>query len=103
MAPRSSRRRFLTRGSQAVVGTSLLPFAGCSDSGPRARVPAGLIENVEAQIPALLAAARVPGLSIAIVRDGKLAWARSFGVKRSGTTDDVDERRRYARFLSEGR
>ncbi|MFT4075480.1 MAG: serine hydrolase domain-containing protein [Asticcacaulis sp.] len=32
----------------------------------------------------------VPGVSIAVIRDGKIAWARGFGVRAAGTTDKVD-------------
>ena len=32
----------------------------------------------------------VPGLSVAVVRDGQLAWARGFGHKQAGTIDPVD-------------
>ncbi len=97
---RSSRRRFLVRGGGAVVGASLLPLAACSDSGrsttePQAQVPAALTSELEAQIPSLLRSARVPGLSIAIVRNGRLAWARGFGVKSSGSNDPVDENTLY--------
>lgn len=32
----------------------------------------------------------VPGVSIAVIRDGKLAWARGYGVRAAGGTDRVD-------------
>ncbi len=32
----------------------------------------------------------VPGLSVALLRDGAVAWARGFGVKQVGTDDAVD-------------
>ena len=92
---RTPRRRFLLQSSRAVLGASLLPIAGCSGPGvsttdPEAQVPATLTNELEAQVPSLLAAARVPGLSIALVRNGQLAWARGFGVKRSGPNASVD-------------
>jgi len=48
------------------------------------------------EVPKLMSAARVPGLSIAIMQNGAVAWAQGFGVKdsRSGgsvTTDTVFE------------
>lgn len=32
---------------------------------------------------------RIPGASIAIIDDGRVVWARGFGVKESGNTDSV--------------
>ena len=44
-----------------------------------------MIADLEQYIPAQMKAADVPGLSIAIVRNGELVWARGFGV-RDGST-----------------
>ena len=33
---------------------------------------------------------RVPGLSIAVVRDAKLRWRRGFGLRRAGSSERVD-------------
>jgi CubicO group peptidase (beta-lactamase class C family) len=95
MPHRTPRRRFLLQSGRAVLGASLLPMAGCSGSGfatkdPEAQVPATLTNELEAQVPSLLAAAHVPGLSIALVRNGQVAWTRGFGVKRNGAGAAVD-------------
>jgi CubicO group peptidase (beta-lactamase class C family) len=37
-----------------------------------------------------LANASVPGVSVAVVRDSKLAWAKGYGVKRAGGKDPID-------------
>lgn len=37
-----------------------------------------------------MAAQNVPGLSIAVVEGGKIAWAKGFGVKETGTKQTVD-------------
>jgi CubicO group peptidase (beta-lactamase class C family) len=37
-----------------------------------------------------MAAQNVPGVSIAVVEDGKIVWAKGFGVKETGTKDAVD-------------
>jgi CubicO group peptidase (beta-lactamase class C family) len=37
-----------------------------------------------------MANANVPGVSVAVVRDSKLAWAKGYGVKRSGGKESVD-------------
>ena len=36
-----------------------------------------------------MASSHVPGISIAVIDNGKIAWARGFGVKETGTTDPV--------------
>ncbi|MBO6573989.1 MAG: beta-lactamase family protein [Rhodothermales bacterium] len=44
--------------------------------------PASLVERMEHY--------GVPGVSVAVLRDGDLAWAEGFGVKLSGTSEQVD-------------
>ena len=95
MASRTPRRRFLVQSGRTALGLSLLPLAACSHP-PAARreseedAPTALTTELEAQIPALLAAAHVPGLSIAIVRNGRIVWSRGFGVKNSIAKIPVD-------------
>lgn len=38
---------------------------------------------------------KVPGISIAVINDGKIEWARGYGVKRIGTTDSVTAATRF--------
>ncbi|MCZ6462797.1 MAG: serine hydrolase [Proteobacteria bacterium] len=40
---------------------------------------AALSEELERAIPQLMAEARVPGLAVAVVRGGEIAWTRGFG------------------------
>jgi CubicO group peptidase (beta-lactamase class C family) len=49
-----------------------------------------LIADLEKQIPKLMKEARVPGLSIAIIKDAKLFWRRGFGVKDNASKEPVD-------------
>lgn len=51
----------------------------------------GTSERTAAIIPDLLKRGDVPGLSIAVVRNGQLAWTRSFGVRNSSTREPVTE------------
>ncbi len=90
-----SRRRFLAQSGRTALGLSLLPLAACSrppaaTSEPDEEAPTALIDDLKARIPSLLAAARVPGLSIAVIRNARVAWSQGFGVKRSGSTAAVD-------------
>ncbi len=50
-----------------------------------------LIAELEQQIPQLMEKAMIPGLSIAVIRDGEILWAKGFGVKHVETQEPVDE------------
>ena len=45
------------------------------------------IERLEKNIPELMTEADVPGMSVALIRDGKLVWTKSFGVKNAETKE----------------
>ncbi len=47
---------------------------------------------IEASARRLLAEGEVPGLSIALVEDGRVSWVRGFGVAHAGRGDSVTER-----------
>jgi CubicO group peptidase (beta-lactamase class C family) len=46
---------------------------------------------LEREIPVLMEAADIPGLSMAVVRDGRIFWTKAFGVKSRKTDQPVDE------------
>lgn len=46
---------------------------------------------LEREIPRLMEAANVPGLSMAVVQDGQIFWKKAFGVRSRETNDPVDE------------
>jgi len=46
---------------------------------------------LEKEIPRLMEAANIPGLSVAVVQDGKIVWNKALGVKSRETNDPVDE------------
>ena len=50
-----------------------------------------LIAELERNIPDLMKKASIPGLTIAVVRDGKLLWTKGFGVKSTKTNEPVNE------------
>jgi CubicO group peptidase (beta-lactamase class C family) len=86
MSKQTPRRRFLIESGRAALGLSVFSQAACSTSpqptaGPdESPLAATLIADVEKQVPALMESARVPGMAIAILSNGRLAWSRSFGV-----------------------
>jgi len=90
------RRDFLMEGSRAALGLCLLPLAGCATGRSKAMRSTEegnrLFADLERLIPGLMAEARVPGASIAVVRGGKLFWHREFGVKDNSSKEAVDEK-----------
>jgi CubicO group peptidase (beta-lactamase class C family) len=46
---------------------------------------------LEREIPRLMEAANIPGISMAVVQDGQIFWKKAFGVKRTDTNEPVDE------------
>jgi CubicO group peptidase (beta-lactamase class C family) len=50
-----------------------------------------ITSRLERDIPGLMKEADVPGLSMAIVRDGEVAWVHAFGVKNSETKEAVTD------------
>ncbi len=82
------RRHFLLRTGQAALIGSLglkpdLLNANQNDT-------AELLAEVEKMIPRLMTEFKVPGLSAAIIRNGKLIWNKPFGVKNNTSKEPVD-------------
>jgi len=47
--------------------------------------------GLEAGIPGLMAKGRIPGLQAALVREGKVVWQRSFGIKNAASGGQVTD------------
>ena len=81
------RREFLMESGRAALGFSLAPMAlplqGIQNQS--------LVSDLEQEIAELLNKAQVPGLSIALVKDGALLWRRGFGVKDIRSKAPVDD------------
>jgi CubicO group peptidase (beta-lactamase class C family) len=85
------RREFLAETARAAAGVSLFPLAACATaSQKRATPPDDTITELEKQIPGLMEQALVPGVSIALIKDGKLHWRHGFGVKSTASKEPVD-------------
>ena len=71
--------------------SALFSIALCLFTAPfvRAQDDASL-KALEDAMPRLLEEGNVPGLSIAVIRDGELIWSRAFGVKSLETNEPVD-------------
>jgi CubicO group peptidase (beta-lactamase class C family) len=88
------RRDFLLGTGWAGLGLPVFVLSGCS--GPTDAFLESLAAGWEAGIPRWLREAKMPAVSVAIIRDGRLAWARSFGVKDTGTNEPVDNESLFA-------
>ena len=89
------RRTFLIEGTFATLSLSSLVLpasahATQAPSRPRDAFLDSLTASWEAGIPKWLQESKMPGVSIALIRDGRLAWRRAFGVKDTGTNEPVD-------------
>ncbi|UCE22754.1 MAG: serine hydrolase [Candidatus Aminicenantes bacterium] len=53
--------------------------------------PQDLGQTLEKEIPKLMEMANIPGMSIAVIRDGKIFWSGAFGQRNRETNEPVDE------------
>ncbi len=52
--------------------------------------PPAPAQDLDVRLPSLMEKGNVPGLSIAVLRDGRLAWSGAFGVRSTETGERVD-------------
>jgi CubicO group peptidase (beta-lactamase class C family) len=69
------------------LGPGVVPLEGQEPEGS-----APIAERLDAAIPALMEAGEIPGLSAALVRDGRLVWSGAFGVQDTETGEPVTSR-----------
>jgi len=67
---------------------SPLPGAPRAGAAPAVAVPPGL----DAAVARIMKAFEVPGLALAVVKDGRVVWAKGYGVRRLGDPAPVDAR-----------
>jgi CubicO group peptidase (beta-lactamase class C family) len=73
------------------LAARLRAFAAESGEGLKTDVPAKrLIADLQSLIPKLLEETRVPGLSIAVIRDADILWSQGFGLKSTVTQKPVE-------------
>lgn len=48
------------------------------------------IGQLERDVPEWMKKSHVPGVSVALIRNGKTVWTRGFGLKKAGTSEAVD-------------
>ena len=92
-----TRRSFLSLGGSGLAAGSLLASVGCSRTPPPPRdAPATpaldpRFADIERRIRESMAARQVPGVSIALIRDARIAWTGHFGVRDRTTRVPVDD------------
>lgn len=83
--------------SLPLLFTLIIGFSG-AESLAAERAPAPpqskqeVIAALDSTIPTLMARARIPGLGIALIWDGEVAWEKGYGIKNKNTGEPVDTR-----------
>src|SRR5688572_22564589 len=72
--------------SRVLKAGALAALAFCVSSAAWAELPA----NLERRVEEIRTQVGVPGMSVTIVENGEVAFARGFGVRRLGTNERVD-------------
>ncbi len=103
-------RRVLKSVATFTAALPMIAFAACSDAGSSGSVaerqqavetgllPAVLVTGDSAETYAIAARMEryaVPGVSIAVINDGKIEWAKGYGAKRVGGSDSVTTSTRF--------
>jgi CubicO group peptidase (beta-lactamase class C family) len=83
-----NRRQWLKQSTAALLASPAITSTFAAQS---TKPPAGtLSDSFLARLPQMMELANVPGLSIALIKNGKVAWARGFGVRDVNTKAPVD-------------
>lgn len=95
MQRRLSRRQFIKQGKATFMGLSAFNLCGvvsnhwvATESNTDTPTEKQLAD-LERQIPQLMRKAMIPGISIAIVKDGEIFWSRGFGLKNMHSKEPV--------------
>ncbi len=92
--PQISRRKFIKQGTTAFISLSSISLLKLlADSVSAAETVTG---NLEMQIPKLMQNSGIPGISVAMIRDGELFWNQSFGIKNKYTKTSVNNETIFA-------
>jgi CubicO group peptidase (beta-lactamase class C family) len=86
----------LIDSSRAALGVPLLSLAGFSIVTQKSRAPRDIflesrLAEWERSIPQWLQDARLPGVAMLLIDDGKVRWQREFGVKNAVSKEPVDK------------
>jgi CubicO group peptidase (beta-lactamase class C family) len=82
--------RAALRAASLVAFVTLVAIVSAAPDSHAQESPDAVRARVETTIEAARVRLHVPGVSVAVAVDGKIAWARGFGVKRADGADPVD-------------
>ncbi|MGB3155092.1 MAG: serine hydrolase domain-containing protein, partial [Chitinophagaceae bacterium] len=54
-------------------------------------IPSFVRDSLDVYVNRALHDWQIPGVSVCIVKNGKVVWMKGYGVKETGTNDNVDE------------
>jgi CubicO group peptidase (beta-lactamase class C family) len=92
-----SRRQFLKHSGTALLGLSGFSLANLYYQ--RSNANESLDNNfaiLEERIPLWMSQAKIPGISVAVIKSGQLVWSRGFGVKNRKLQDPVEDNTIFA-------
>jgi CubicO group peptidase (beta-lactamase class C family) len=72
-----------------AVAAGVMGTPGLQAQVPSVRSTRDVISRLENEVPGLMKQGGVPGMSIALIRDGKTIWLHGFGVKDKKTREPV--------------
>ena len=91
MRPTISQVPF-TSSSTRPRGLWLAALLICLVAGPGLAAGTAPVSDLDSYVAAAMRTFEVPGLAVAVVKDGEVVLTRGYGVRRLGETAPVDER-----------
>src|SRR5688500_7736612 len=88
--PRSILPEMIRRRFQCCLAVAAFVI-GVAASVPSAQSSSSL-PDIDAYVARVLAEFEIPGLSVAVVKDGKVVLAKGYGVRKLGAREAVDAR-----------
>jgi CubicO group peptidase (beta-lactamase class C family) len=95
MNSRGTRRAFLAEVTAAAV-LQRIGYAQETDAATEIKLKTDapleqFVPPLEQLVARVMTKLNVPGLSVALIRDAEIVWAKGFGVKQKETADAVDD------------
>jgi CubicO group peptidase (beta-lactamase class C family) len=83
------------RSATACIAVCLCWIGVSGEQSPHVPPIAGVTDGLNKDLPGWMARAGVPGLSIAVIDEGRVVWTRGFGLTRSEGGAPVSESTRF--------
>jgi CubicO group peptidase (beta-lactamase class C family) len=82
----------MSRTWRSVVGLALIVLLAIASASAQSAAPVGVMRDLDGYVARVMRAFDVPGVSLAVVKDGEVVVAKGFGVRRLGEAPPVDAR-----------